>query len=85
VEVTLKASDIDLLRALRARAGCGLEGLAASLGLPRTNFGRRPSRRVSEQMSRLVAHGLVEQNGCRYRLTEQGRRVLGDHAFNSVR
>jgi hypothetical protein len=36
-------------------------------------------------MSRLVADRLVEQNGYRYHLTERGRRVLADRAFDSVR
>src|SRR5712691_11358818 len=85
MDAKLAGQEFALLRALRAEPNRTLDELAASLGLPRTNFGRRLSHRLPEQVDRLVAAGLVEEYFSRSRLTEKGRRALADRALDRVR
>ena len=73
--------DLEMLRALRAAPAKGIAGLAASLGVPRSNFGRRLDHELLEQVSRLVESGLVEQDGKRYRVSRDGRHLLAERAF----
>jgi DNA-binding Lrp family transcriptional regulator len=75
--------DDDLLRALRNAPDRSVDQLAEAVGLPRTNFGRAPSSRVRERVRALVDEGLVEEHGKRYRISEHGRRVLAERAFES--
>jgi DNA-binding IclR family transcriptional regulator len=75
--------DDDLLRALRNVPDRSVDQLAEAVGLPRTNFGRAPSSRVRERVLALVDEGLVEEHGKRYRISEHGRRVLAERAFES--
>jgi DNA-binding IclR family transcriptional regulator len=73
--------ELSVLRALRSSPDSSLTDLAAAVGLPRTNFGRRVSRRLRRPVGELVEGGLVAQHGDRYRLTERGRRTLADIAL----
>jgi predicted transcriptional regulator len=73
--------DDGLLRALRNAPDRSVDQLAEAVGLPRTNFGRAPSRRVRERVRALVDEGLVEEHGKRYRISEHGRRVLAERAL----
>lgn len=73
--------DADLLRALRNMPDRSVNQLADAVGLPRTNFGRAPSRRVLERVRALVNAGLVEEHGKRYRISEHGRRLLAERAL----
>jgi len=84
VSGSLDEQEIALLRALRARPGGSLDEVAGSLGLPRTNFGRRVSRDVPERVSRLVEAGLIEENSRSYDLTDRGRRALTEHALGGL-
>jgi hypothetical protein len=68
----------ELLRALRSAPASKPAALAAAVGLPRTNFGRRLGRGHDEALGRLVADGLVAEERGRYRLTERGRRELAE-------
>jgi DNA-binding IclR family transcriptional regulator len=77
----LSEQELAVLRAVRVAPDSGLREIAAAVGLPRTNFGRRLSRRLREPVGRLVESGLVVQRGDRYRLSERGRRVLADVAL----
>jgi DNA-binding IclR family transcriptional regulator len=81
-----RAEDLDvaLLRALRHSPSSRLDELAGAVGLPRSNFGRPLASRVREPVERLVAEGLVEERGGRYRLSERGRRRLADAAFDGL-
>jgi hypothetical protein len=74
-------ADFEMLRALRAAPERDLAGLAAVLGVPRSNFGRRLDHHVLEQVNRLVDEGLVEPHGKRYRVSERGRNLLAERAF----
>jgi predicted Zn-dependent protease with MMP-like domain len=74
-----------VLRALRAAPGSSLDGLADALGFARTNFGRSLSHGLQEQVSRLVAAGLVEEEAGDYRLSERGRRLLAERALGGAR
>ena len=67
-----------LLRALRSAPGSKPAALAAAIGLPRTNFGRRLSHGLHDTLERLAVGGLVEEERGRYRLTERGRRELAE-------
>jgi DNA-binding IclR family transcriptional regulator len=78
----LDGLDLLLLRALRRVPDSSLGELADAVGLPRTNFGRPLSRRLREPISQLVAEGLVEDRGGRYRLSEPGR--LADRAVDGI-
>jgi DNA-binding IclR family transcriptional regulator len=73
-----------MLRALRAAPEQGLADLAASLGVPRSNFGRRLDHHLLEQVTRLVEDGLVERHGKRYRVSERGRDLLAKRAFGDT-
>lgn len=73
-----------LLRALRSAPDSSLGELADSVGLPRSNFGRPLSRRLREPVNQLVAEGLVEDRGGRYRLSERGRRALAERALGGI-
>ncbi|MDX6569085.1 MAG: HemN C-terminal domain [Gaiellales bacterium] len=73
-----------MLRALRAAPEQGLTDLAASLGVPRSNFGRRLDHHLLEQVTRLVEDGLVELHGKRYRVSERGRDLLAKRAFGDT-
>jgi coproporphyrinogen III oxidase-like Fe-S oxidoreductase len=73
-----EALEEELLRALRSTPGSGVDALAALVGLPRTNFGRRLTRGLHETLERLAADGLVEEDRGRYRLTDEGRRELAE-------
>lgn len=73
--------DDDLLRALRNTPDRNVDQLAEAVGSPRTNFGRATSSRVRERVRALVDEGLVEAHGRRYRISERGRRVLGEHSL----
>jgi DNA-binding MarR family transcriptional regulator len=78
----LLEQDVPVLRALRARPGRTLGSLARDLGLPTTNFGRPPVTVLRRSVDRLVADGLVEERGSRYRLSERGRRALAARALD---
>jgi DNA-binding MarR family transcriptional regulator len=84
MEANLAGQEFALLGALRAEPNRSLDELAASLGLPQTNFGRRLSHGLPEHVSRLVGAGLVERRDRRYRLTEKGRRALADRALARI-
>jgi DNA-binding IclR family transcriptional regulator len=73
-----------MLRALRAAPEIGLSGLAAALGVPRSNFGRRLDHHLLEQVAGLVERGLVEQDGRRYRVSERGRSLLAERALGDA-
>jgi DNA-binding Lrp family transcriptional regulator len=73
--------DDDLLRALRNKREQSVDQLAEAVGLPRTNFGRAPRRRVRERVRHLVDQGLIEEHGKRYRISEHGRRVLAERTL----
>jgi hypothetical protein len=73
-----EALEHELLRALRTAPGSNVDGLAAAVGLPRTNFGRRLTRGLHETLERLAADGLVDEDRGRYRLTDEGRRELAE-------
>jgi DNA-binding IclR family transcriptional regulator len=73
----------EVLRALRARPDQTLGELADTVGLPRTNFGRRLARRVQSAVEHLVNERLVEEYDGRYRLSERGRRTLAERALDS--
>jgi predicted transcriptional regulator len=85
MDANLVEQEFALLRTLRAEPNRSLDEFAASLGVPRTNFGRRLSHRLVKQVNRLVGAGLVEQHDGRYHLTEKGRRALADQALDGVR
>lgn len=85
MDANLVEQEFALLRTLRAEPNRSLDEFAASLGVPRTNFGRRLSHRLVKPVNRLVGAGLVEQHDGRYRLTEKGRRALADQALDGVR
>jgi DNA-binding IclR family transcriptional regulator len=72
------------LRALRAAPEKSIAGLAAALGVPRSNFGRRLDHHLLEQVARLVEKGLVEQDGKRYRVSQQGRNLLTERALEGT-
>jgi DNA-binding IclR family transcriptional regulator len=72
------------LRALRAAPEQDLAGLAAALGVPRSNFGRRLDHHLLEHVTRLVEKGLVEQDGKRYRVSQRGRNLLTERAFKGT-
>jgi hypothetical protein len=55
-----------------------------AVGLPRTHFGRRLSRGLAGRLRELVVGGLVEERDGRYRVSERGRRVLAEWAFDGV-
>ena len=73
-----EALEQELLRALRRAPRSTVKALADTVGLPRTNFGRRMSRGLHETLERLAADGLVEEERGRYRLTDEGRRELAE-------
>ena len=73
--------DDDLLRALRATPDRSVDQLAQAVGLPRTNFGGAPRTRVRERVRHLVGEGLIEEHGKRYRISEDGRRLLAERAL----
>lgn len=73
--------DEDVLRALRNAPDRSIQQLADAIGLPRTNFGRAPRRRVRERVVHLVGEGLIEEHGRRYRISEHGRRLLAERAL----
>jgi DNA-binding IclR family transcriptional regulator len=77
----LSSEELSVLRAIRSAPDSSLGELADVVGLPRTNFGRRLSRRLRGPVSHLVDGGLVAEHGDRYRLTERGRRTLADIAL----
>ena len=83
--MTETSLDEELLRALRRSPDRSLGELADVIGLPRTNFGRPLGHRLREPVERLLADGLVEAHGGRYRLSERGRRALADRAFDAPR
>ena len=68
--------DVALLRALRGTKETNLRGLAAAVGVPRSNFGRALSHRLEEPVEQLVRDGLVDERGGRYRISDRGRRCL---------
>lgn len=78
----ISSLDEELLRVLRRAPDRTLSGLADDLG-PRTNFGRVLTHRIRDPVARLVATGLVEERGGHYRLSDAGRRVLGERAFEA--
>lgn len=85
----MAAGDVDdqalaLLRALRSSPDSDLGELAGAVGLPRTNFGRSLAARLRPPVRRLVADGLVEERGGRYRLSDQGRRLLAERALDGL-
>ena len=80
----LDGQELLLLRALRSAPESSLGELADAVGLPRTNFGRPLGRRLREPISQLVAEGLVEDHGGRYRLSERGRRALAERALDNI-
>ena len=73
--------DDDLLRALRNAPDRSVDRLADAIGLPRTNFGRAPARRLRERVHALVDEGLIEEHGKHYRISEHGRRVLAERTL----
>lgn len=75
-------TDQELLRALRSSPDCTLDELATAVGFPTTNFGRPFGHRVREPVEHLLAAGLVEEHGGRYRLSQRGRRTLAEWALN---
>ncbi len=64
--------DDDLVRALHETPGCTVQELAHAAGLPRTNFGRQLTGPAHKALGRMVAAGLVERRGRRYRLSRVG-------------
>jgi hypothetical protein len=72
--------DEELLRVLRRAPDRTLSQLAGDVG-PRTNFGRVMTHRIRDPVDRLVTTGLVEEHGGHYRLSEAGRRILGERAL----
>lgn len=77
-------ADEELLRALRRAPDRSLDELATAVGLPRTNFGRPFGHLIREPVEHLLAAGLVQERGGRYRLSQQGRRVLAERALNGL-
>ncbi|HET8528012.1 MAG TPA: hypothetical protein VFL60_03805 [Gaiellaceae bacterium] len=73
--------DQELLRVIRRAPDRSLGELADAAGLPRTNFGRPLGNRMRTRVERLLADGLVEEHGGRYRLSDRGRRVLAEQAL----
>lgn len=73
-----------LLSALRSGPERTLGELAQAAGFPRTNYGRTLANRVRTPVQRLLAQGLIEEHGRRYRVSQRGRRALADSALNSV-
>jgi DNA-binding IclR family transcriptional regulator len=80
----LDDQELAVLRALRSSPDSDLVDLAAAVGLPRTTFGRPLSRRLRQPVDQLVADGLVEQHGDRYRLSQRGRRALAELALDGI-
>jgi predicted transcriptional regulator len=76
--------DDDLLRALRNAGDSSLSDLADAVGLPRTNFGRSLSSRLRPPLRRLLDRGLIEEHHRRYRISEDGRRMLADRALDAT-
>jgi DNA-binding IclR family transcriptional regulator len=74
--------ETELLRIVRRAPGRRADELAELLGLPRTNFGRALGHRLSGPLDDLLASGLVQERGGRYRISERGRRRLADDALN---
>jgi DNA-binding IclR family transcriptional regulator len=84
VGLEVDRAELELLRAIRASPEAALADVAAALGLPRSNFGRRLNRRLVGPMNHLIETGLVECHGSRYRLSERGRRLLAEHALDGM-
>lgn len=80
----LDGLELLLLRALRSVPDRSLGELADAVGVPRTNFGRPLSRRLREPIGQLVAEGLAEDRGGRYRLSGPGRRTLAERALDGI-
>lgn len=73
-----------ILLALRRSPGSRSGELAEAVGLPRTNFGRQLRNRLKHPLKRLLDDGLIERDGDRYRLTEQGRRKLSQRSNGTI-
>jgi DNA-binding IclR family transcriptional regulator len=58
--------------------GSSADAIAERLGLPRTNFGRQMTKRLSRPLQRLLAAGLIEEDHRHYRLTQEGRKSLAE-------
>jgi DNA-binding IclR family transcriptional regulator len=82
--VEVDRAELELLRAIRASREAALTEVAAALGLPRSNFGRRLDSRLVEPLNHLIEAGLVECHGSRYRLSERGRRLLAERALDGT-
>lgn len=67
-----------ILLALRHSPGSRSEQLAEAVGLPRTNFGRRLKNRLRRPLQRLLAAGMIGEEGGRYQLSEEGRKTLSE-------
>jgi hypothetical protein len=67
-----------ILVGLRRSPGSRADELATAVGLPRTNFGRQMKNRLRHPLGRLLAAELIEEQGGRYRLTQNGRRRLSE-------
>ena len=74
--------ELTLLRAVRRAPRSSLRELSATIGLPRTTFGRSLSHRLEAPLEKLRAQGLIDEERGRYRLSEAGRRLLADLALN---
>jgi hypothetical protein len=73
---------LTLLRVVRAHPSADASALARLLGQPRTNFGRRLAvRRLEAQLTELRQEGLLTEVEGGYRLSENGRRLLGELAL----
>lgn len=60
--------DEELVEALRRTPGRTAGQLAREAGLPRTNFGRPLTGPVQAALEEMVAAGIAERRGRRYRL-----------------
>ena len=81
VEPRVGDQDWLLLRTVRSHPDSSVERLADAIGLPRTNFGRALSGQLEHLLLALVTARLVEEQQGRYRLSEDGRRALAEHAL----
>lgn len=79
--MTRSRLDDEVLRAIRKLPDSTLAQVAEAAGLPRSNFGRQLTGRLEMPLRHLIADGLVEERGSRYRLTERGRRAIAADAL----